>query len=318
MFAILVTVITVFTLVASFLFYYNNIARFHRIHLYGRPSPARKRTVSAPSAVFGLRSAFEKKHDRALLDLLAVRTRPVVVCLGDSITHGIVSTNYVDLLQQKYKGKYIFVNSGINGNLAYNIAERLDTDCIALDPDYVTILIGTNDVNSLANARVRNAYVRIQRLPQVPDREFFVRNLTAVVRRIRIETRAKIALLSLPVIGEDLDSAANARAREYSDEIRRIAGQEGAAYLPLNEMQVDYLRGIAGRKTVKEHGRRAFLTLLLVLGRGFDSIAAINGRRLTYDGLHETSEGARMIVSLIGGFLETVPRPACDAASYDT
>ena len=71
-----------------------------------------------------------------------------VVCVGNSITHGQVSYNYVNILSERLSDNgYQFVNAGINGNLAYNVVKRLGK-IIECDPDYVTLLIGTNDANA--------------------------------------------------------------------------------------------------------------------------------------------------------------------------
>jgi lysophospholipase L1-like esterase len=208
------------------------------------------------------------------------------------------------MLQEKYRGKYIFVNSGINGNLAYNLKQRLAADCTVYDPDIVTILIGTNDVNSRKNKKTMANYIRIQRLPQSPDRHFFKKNLTDIIRYIRKKTNAKIAILSLPVIDEDLDSQSNIYARKYSEDIREIAKKHKVSYLPLNERQTLFLSRIKGRKPLKDYSRKFFRTILLMLRRGFDRIAEINHRYLTYDGLHQTTKGAKIISSLISRFLD--------------
>ena len=69
----------------------------------------------------------------------------VLVCIGDSITHGRVSDNYVEILSERLSDRGIdIVNAGINGEFAYNVLMRID-EVIMCDPDYITILIGTND-----------------------------------------------------------------------------------------------------------------------------------------------------------------------------
>ena len=61
-------------------------------------------------------------------------TRTLVVCAGDSITHGVVSANYVEILERRFAADgYEFVNVGINGHLAYNLLGRLD-DVVACRP----------------------------------------------------------------------------------------------------------------------------------------------------------------------------------------
>lgn len=56
-------------------------------------------------------------------------------------------TNYPDRSLQIY-------NKGVSGNKVYQLAERWDTDCLALKPDVLSILVGVND---LFHA-IRNGY----------------------------------------------------------------------------------------------------------------------------------------------------------------
>ncbi len=43
-------------------------------------------------------------------------------------------------------GEFQFLNRGISGDRAINLLNRLDTDVLSLKPDYLSILIGINDV----------------------------------------------------------------------------------------------------------------------------------------------------------------------------
>ena len=53
--------------------------------------------------------------------------KKVVVCVGDSITHGRVSHNYVDMTAGKLSDRgFIVVNAGVNSELAYNVLSRID------------------------------------------------------------------------------------------------------------------------------------------------------------------------------------------------
>ena len=69
--------------------------------------------------------------------------RPIVLCCGDSITHGHIGYNWVGALREQDSSK-IYVNAGINGDLAWNLNQRLK-NALKCNPDYITILIGTND-----------------------------------------------------------------------------------------------------------------------------------------------------------------------------
>ncbi len=45
-----------------------------------------------------------------------------------------------------YPNKYEFVNRGISGNKVSDVYARIDRDIISLKPDFISILIGVNDV----------------------------------------------------------------------------------------------------------------------------------------------------------------------------
>ena len=95
-----------------------------------------------------------------------------VVCVGNSITHGRVSYNYVNILSDLLSDHgYHFTNAGINGNLAYNVVKRLDA-IIKCDPDYVTVLIGTNDANASLSKKNSSRYMKDMALPEIPNAEF--------------------------------------------------------------------------------------------------------------------------------------------------
>lgn len=49
-------------------------------------------------------------------------------------------------LGRKYPGEYKFYNRGISGNRVVDLLARWKVDCLNLKPDYISILIGVNDV----------------------------------------------------------------------------------------------------------------------------------------------------------------------------
>lgn len=50
------------------------------------------------------------------------------------------------LLEQKYPGQFRFVNRGISGNRSTDLYQRRQADIFDVKPDYMSILIGINDV----------------------------------------------------------------------------------------------------------------------------------------------------------------------------
>ena len=70
-----------------------------------------------------------------------------VVFLGDSITHQSLYTQYIeDFFYTRYPDRRIrFHNAGVSGDKAADALTRFEDDVAALEPDFVTILLGMND-----------------------------------------------------------------------------------------------------------------------------------------------------------------------------
>jgi len=227
-----------------------------------------------------------------------------VVCVGNSITHGRVSYNYVNILSERLSDHgYHFTNAGINGNLAYNVVKRLD-EIIKCDPDYVTVLIGTNDANASLSKKNSARYMKDMALPEIPNAEFFRKNVKELISRLKKRTNAKIAILSLPPIGEEIKHIAWQRTKEYSDIIQGIAEVDNIDYLPLHETITEYILLEDHRpKLSYDNGFRWIMIKGIfshfLLGTSFDKISANNGFLILTDFLHLNSRGAKMTADLI-------------------
>ncbi len=114
---------------------------------------------------------------------------------GDSITDAGRSrdndndrgTGYPTLvsaeLGYKYPDEYKFINKGISGNRIVDLYSRIKCDFINLKPDYLTILIGINDVwheindrNGVDNAKFFRVYCNLieEIKAMLPDIEIFI------------------------------------------------------------------------------------------------------------------------------------------------
>lgn len=233
--------------------------------------------------------------------------KKVVVCVGDSLTHGRVSYNYVDDLDGRFPDDYLFVNAGINSELAYNVLQRTDA-IIALKPDYISILIGSNDALGGLDEQSAQKYIKKWKLPQVPDKKWFRKNLVQIVTRLQKETRAKIALMSLPPITEAVEHPGYKQAQAYSAVVREIAQQRQLAYLPLNEIMTFAVEGeTRENKLVFKGPERTLMYKALVshflLGRDWDRIAADNNFLFLTDFIHLNAKGAGIAADLIDAFI---------------
>jgi lysophospholipase L1-like esterase len=243
-----------------------------------------------------------------------------VVCFGASLTAGTVSFDYLELMRARPAlADFKFVNHGVNGDLAWNGLQRLEA-VIADKPDFVTILIGTNDVNATMSERNWLRYKSFNRLPasqEQPTLEWYEENLTQIVRRLKAETHARLVLLSLAPIGEDLVHEANRKIDRYNEAVRHIAEAEKIAYLPLHERMIAYLHA--------HEVDRAQLPLMLkyrdglhntgnalalhASGLSWDEVSRRNGLLVLTDTLHLNSVGGGMIADLIEGWLLTLVPP---------
>jgi lysophospholipase L1-like esterase len=232
----------------------------------------------------------------------------VLVCVGDSITHGRVSSNYVDMLSEDLGEKdFYVVNAGINGELAYNVLMRLDR-IIACDPEYVTVFIGTNDAHGALTTEQGEKLVKEMKLPQVPTEAWYRENLTQIVKKLKGSTHAKIALLSISPIGENPADPAFLLAQHYGEIIRDVAGTEGVSYLGLFEKMTAYLAAHPHEALTYTQGdfERAMYTGIarhIFLSASFGDISRKNGFLLETDYLHLNETGARMVADLIEGFV---------------
>ena len=168
--------------------------------------------------------------------------RSVVVLMGDSITHGKIGVNYVDMLENQLADEKLeFINAGINSELAWNNLQRIE-EVIQCKPNIVTILIGSNDANASMSEDGMKSYVKRMKLPRDPDIEWYRESLMSLVKRLKNETTAKIALLSIPTIGEDSNHPAFERSTKYSGMILDVAQELDIVYLPLHEKMVESVK----------------------------------------------------------------------------
>lgn len=239
--------------------------------------------------------------------------KAAVACLGASITAAKGSFNWIGELEKRPQNKrFRFSNLGVGGDLAYSALQRLPS-VVACHPDKVVIIIGHNDIVTLVFKKVRRIFGRWKRLPSDPSPEWYRQNLQTLVRQLKEETSAKIALASLSQIGEDPESTnsvqreLNLRFKQYSEIIKEVAQEENVSYIPFYERFHEQTVASPGRAFTAfrflSFYRDAFR--LLVLHRSLDEIAQKNGWRFHTDGLHLNSRGGMILADLVQQFLDS-------------
>ena len=117
---------------------------------------------------------------------------------------------YANFVVQKLTAKYPdvdleFINLGLSGNRTDQLFDRLTPDCVELDPDIVSVLIGINDVWH------RYEY---EFIPTTDEQ--IALNFKCILERIKRDTKAKLIVLQPFTEGND-------QARMQSDVERLIA-----------------------------------------------------------------------------------------------
>ncbi len=236
--------------------------------------------------------------------------KQVIVFLGDSLTHGRIGVNYVDILAERMDlEKFEVINAGVNGDYVWNLLQRSD-EMIACKPEIVSILIGANDVRGSYHPGEGKRAKLMKGIPQEPDHEFFESNLRALVKRLKSETSTKILLCSLPTQEENPSHPAFQRTIEYSETVRKIAEEWNCVYAPINERMIQYQnshpakQNFSHEKILWEMMKALFKHY--ILRKNWDDIADQNGLTLHIDLLHLNTDGALLIANTLEEYLEKV------------
>jgi len=227
-----------------------------------------------------------------------------VVLLGDSITRGQVSASYIGPLRRQFShGGYQFINHGINNDTTYNVLRRIH-HIEFLSPDYVFILIGTNDMIAARSDASAAFYILNKGLPQRPTLEWSINNAHQIVRRLKSRTAAHIGLLSIPMLGEDLTTDENENVRSYNQALKEIAVQENIGFLPTYDRLAAVLKGFNGQPFRTSTPLTAeFLARHLLYSEDFNTFSQRKGYRLLIDGVHLNRKGADIVANEIAVYL---------------
>jgi acyl-CoA thioesterase I len=228
-------------------------------------------------------------------------TSTLVVCVGDSLTAGQLSADWVGVLAERLgPDGYEFVNAGTNSQLAWNVLQRFD-EVIACDPDVVTLLVGSNDVLATSSPAHEARYRRFQGLPRRPTLGWYLDNVDRILDRIGTETHAVPLVVELPPLGEDLDSEHNRRVQRYNAALRERCDHRGVACLPLYRHLADLIpaehrappgAGATGPMVVAATRR-------LLLRQDWDTISEKHGLRLLTDHVHLNDVAGAVLSDLV-------------------
>jgi lysophospholipase L1-like esterase len=173
---------------------------------------------------------------------LAIQDGQTVVFIGDSITdcgrrataaplgNGYVSMA-VALVAAKYPQRGItFINEGIGGDVSTGLRERWDDDLLVHKPDWVSVLIGINDLHRT-----------LRQTPEAVPPDLYRQAYTQCLQRSVENTSAKLILMDPFYMSRAADPH-SWRSRvlkllpEYVAVVDDLAGKFGAVHVRLHEM----------------------------------------------------------------------------------
>lgn len=170
-------------------------------------------------------------------------TQQRLVFIGDSITEWgrfedplDLGDNYVRIIRDllAIESPEMFpeiINKGIGGNRISDLAERWQEDVIALNPDWLSISIGINDVwRQLDNPDMEQIY---------PDQ--FERIYDQLLKEVKNQTDATIILMEPTIIEEEIHSRGNELLKAYLEATHRLAEKYACILVPTHQAFLDVL-----------------------------------------------------------------------------
>ena len=236
--------------------------------------------------------------------------KSVLVCLGDSITQGGLGADWVDGLRRRLGDGVLVVNAGVGGQVTWNLRQRLD-EVEQCRPSAIALMVGSNDAVGSLGDRWAAYYERSLKLPEAPTEGWFAEQYDALVAELTA-IAPRLLCLTLPPLGEDPDSPAEAVVQRYNELIRASAARHGADLLDVHQTlgqlltQADVSRGpafVGGlSKFVLWTMGSAFQHY--VFGRSWDRVAQRRGLVLTADTIHPSDRAGKAIVDLVQPWVE--------------
>ena len=196
----------------------------------------------------------------------------LIVFLGDSVTDAgrkespnQLGYGYVNIFSEqlnKQNQQLNIINKGVDGQFTEQIAQSLHPECIFLHPDYVSILVGINDIGLLVASDVSEQ----EKLYMLEDS---IRAYHEMLFDLSRETTAKIITLEPFIFPKDgAFEEWIPWQKKMSKNIRKLARNYGASFVPLQEPLEQKIQEL-----------------------GYDAI--------TTDGMHLTSTGHEILAALV-------------------
>ena len=159
--------------------------------------------------------------------------QPVGEGLFDNVGH-----SYVRIVENMLSAWYPEIrvrvtNSGISGNTSRDLLARFDRDVVSLDPDWVSICIGINDVWRQFDS------------PAMPDEavlpDEYRENMTKMIEAVKDKVKG-IFILSPYYMEPNRDDRMRARMDEYTAICKELAEKYGCIFVDFQKVYEEYCK----------------------------------------------------------------------------
>ena len=226
----------------------------------------------------------------------------LIICIGDSLTHGNLGTCWVEHLREEFP-QDIFLNEGINGDVIWQVHERLEP-ILKCRADLAILMIGSNDAMGSFDQSSGKYYKNNNKLPDIPTFDAYKKLLPELIDRL--SEIPNIALCTLPPIGEYPDSAINQHIGKFNVFIKKTAEDKNISVLDVSDSMWNELskrtyqvkKNYNPKMTVIAKDMYGARIQHYVFKKPWDRIAESRGQWLLFDQIHLGERGARVMLSL--------------------
>lgn len=253
--------------------------------------------------------------------------------IGDSHTSGAHGASFVNVLEEKFGSKVNFINTGMAGVTTFAVLKKMneklnDYYFKILDsrapPDVIIIFLGTNNVVSTKNHTLKT--INSSDVPQDWNFSFepfspegFAANYQEILKLCQQRApQAKIAVISVPPIGEDVGSQINQTVKQHNERLREAIDTNfpQISYLPLGEILWDLLTTHYSKEgqAPPPEAKLELLDMLWntdkaffsnhILGTSWQKLSEEKNLYIFHDHIHFNEVGAAEVSCILEIFLE--------------
>jgi lysophospholipase L1-like esterase len=169
---------------------------------------------------------------------IELKSNQTIVFIGDSITdadrdlpaYRPFGFGYVRFVANTLLAKYPqlnlnIINVGVSGNTVRDLRHRWEKDCIKLQPDVLSVLVGINDV--------ARRYAEPEKLPRAVYEDEYELTYRQLLSQAKQRLNCQLVLMEPFMFCSDAEDEVFKSLRGYIDIVNRLAEEFGAVLVPL-------------------------------------------------------------------------------------